>query len=63
MNKGTKEKVNENAKEEEKHMAAMVKNFVYEVEMEESKKIREQPAVSKLFLEDCKKVAKKYQRK
>lgn len=51
-----------NTKEEDT-MAAAVKNYAYEVKPKESKKIIAQPAVSKAFLEDCKKVAQKYRKK
>lgn len=44
-------------------MATQVKNYVYEVRAEEGKKILAQPAVSKLFLEECKKIAQKYHKK
>lgn len=44
-------------------MAATVKNYVYEVKAKEGKKIMAQPAVSKAFLDDCKKVAQKYRKK
>lgn len=50
-------------KEEEDTMAAIAKNYVYEVKTADSKRIIEQPAVSKSFLKDCKKVAQKYQKK
>ena len=48
---------------EEDTMAATARNFVYEVKAKEGKKILAQPAASKSFLEDCKKVAQKYRRK
>ena len=44
-------------------MAATVRNYAYEVRVKESKKIMAQPAVSKAFLDDCKKVAQKYRKK
>ena len=44
-------------------MAATVRNYAYEVRATESKKIMAQPAVSKAFLDDCKKVAQKYRKK
>ena len=44
-------------------MAATAKNFVYEVKATDSKRIISQPAVSKAFLQECKKVAQKYQKK
>ncbi|MCO7172543.1 hypothetical protein NIA70_10295 [[Clostridium] scindens] len=44
-------------------MAATAKNYAYEVRAKEGKKIMAQPAVSKAFLEDCKKVAQKYRRR
>ena len=44
-------------------MSATARNFVYEVKAKDSKKILSQPAVSKSFLEDCKKVAQKYRKK
>lgn len=44
-------------------MATQVKNYVYEVRAEEGKKILAQPAVSKSFLEECKKIAQKYHKK
>ncbi len=50
-------------KEEEGTMSATAKNFVYEVGSKKSKEIMDQPAASKAFLEDCKKVAQKYRRK
>ena len=50
-------------KEEEGTMAATVKNYVYEVKSADSKRILEQPAVSKSFLKECKKVAQKYRKK
>jgi len=42
---------------------ATTKNYVYEVKCTDSKKIIAQPAASKAFLEKCKQVAKKYQKK
>lgn len=48
---------------EEDTMAAAVKNYVYEVKADEGKKILEQPAVSKAFLKECRKVAQKYRKK
>lgn len=48
---------------EEDTMSATARNFVYEVKAKDSKKILSQPAVSKSFLEDCKKVAQKYRKK
>ena len=48
---------------EEGTMAATAKNYAYEVRAKEGKKIMAQPAVSKAFLEDCKKVAQKYRRR
>ena len=59
MNKRKKRK---HAKEEDT-MAAAVKNYAYEVKANEGKKILEQPAVSKAFLKDCKKVAQKYRKR
>lgn len=53
----------ERTKEEEDTMAAMAKNYVYEVKALDGKKILSQPAVSKDFLDDCKKVAQKYRKK
>lgn len=44
-------------------MAATVKNYAYEVKAQDGKKIMAQPAVSKAFLNDCKKVAQKYRKK
>ena len=44
-------------------MAATVRNYAYEVRAKESKKIMAQTAVSKAFLDDCKKVAQKYRKK
>ena len=44
-------------------MAATVKNYVYEVKSADSKRILEQPAVSKSFLKECKKVAQKSRKK
>lgn len=51
------------AKEEEGTMSATAKNFVYEVRSKESKEIIAQPAASKAFLDDCKKVAQKYRKR
>lgn len=48
---------------EEDTMAATVKNYAYEVKADEGKKILEQPAVSKAFLKECRKVAQKYRKK
>ena len=53
----------EQTKEEEGTMAATLKNYVYEVKSADSKRILEQPAVSKSFLKECKKVAQKYRKK
>lgn len=50
-------------KEEEGTMAATVKNYAYEVRAKDGKRIMAQPAVSKAFLDDCKKVAQKYRKK
>lgn len=50
-------------KKGEDTMSATARNFVYEVKTKDSKKILAQPAVSKSFLEDCKKVAQKYRKK
>ena len=50
-------------KEEEGTMAATVKNYVYEVKGADSKRILEQPTVSKSFLTECKKIAQKYRKK
>ena len=44
-------------------MAATVKNYVYEVNQKDAIKIMAQAAVSKAFLDDCKKVAEKYRKK
>ena len=52
-----------NNSKEEGTMAATVRNYAYEVRVKESKKIMAQPAVSKAFLDDCKKVAQKYRKK
>lgn len=60
--KEDKNKRKSNTKEEDT-MAAAIKNYAYEVKAKESKKIIAQPAVSKAFLEDCKKVAQKYRKK
>ena len=53
---------NKHAKEED-NMSATARNFVYEVKARDGKKILAQPAASKEFLEDCKKVAQKYRKK
>ena len=52
-----------NWKKEEDTMSATARNHVYEVKNRDCKKILAQPAVSKAFLEDCKKVAQKYRKK
>lgn len=44
-------------------MSATAKNYVYEVKSKDSKQLLARPAVSKAFLEDCKKVAQKYRKK
>lgn len=44
-------------------MAATVRNYAYEVKAKDGKRIMAQPAVSKAFLDDCKKVAQKYRKK
>lgn len=44
-------------------MAATVKNYAYMVKANDAKKIMDQPAVSKDFLEECKRVAQKYRKK
>lgn len=44
-------------------MSATARNFVYEVSAKDVKKVLEQPAVSKEFLDECKKVAEKYRKK
>lgn len=48
---------------EEGTMAATAKNYAYEVRAKEGKRIMAQPAVSKAFLDDCKKVAQKYRKR
>lgn len=58
-----KEDLKKCVKEEDDTMAATAKNFVYEVKATDSKRIISQPAVSKAFLQECKKVAQKYQKK
>lgn len=58
-----KEKTVNKRKEGDDTMAATTKNYVYEVKCTDSKKIIAQPAASKAFLEKCKQVAKKYQKK
>ena len=55
------EKRNRNTKEDGT-MSATARNFVYEVKAKDSKKILEQPAASKAFLEECKRVAQKYRK-
>ena len=54
---------NKEKNKEEGTMAATVKNYAYEVKAQDGKKIMAQPAVSKAFLNDCKKVAQKYRKK
>ena len=44
-------------------MSVTAKNFIYEVKEKDCKKILAQPAVSKAFLEECRKVAQKYRKK
>lgn len=44
-------------------MSATAKNFVYEISAKDTKKVLAQPAASKKFLEECKKVAEKYRKK
>lgn len=51
----------QNTKEEDT-MSATARNFVYEVKAKDSKKILQQPAASKAFLEECKKVAQQYRK-
>ena len=48
---------------EEDTVAATAKNFVYEIKAKEAKKILAQPPVSKEFVDNCKKVARKYRKK
>lgn len=43
-------------------MAAAVKNYAYEVEVKDGKRIMAQSPVNKAFLDDCKKVAEKYRK-
>jgi len=44
-------------------MSATARNFVYEISAKDTKKVLAQPAASKKFLDDCKKVAEKYRKK
>lgn len=57
------QKKKEHNTKEEGTMAATVKNYAYVVKANDAKKIMAQPAVSKDFLEECKRVAQKYRRK
>lgn len=50
-------------KERNDTMSATARNFVYEISSKDTKKVLAQPAASKKFLEDCKKVAEKYRKK
>lgn len=63
----TKEKSNTKEKCDTKEgndtMSATARNFVYEISSKDTKKVLAQPAASKKFLEDCKKVAEKYRKK
>ena len=52
-----------NTKERNDTMSATARNFVYEISVKDTKKVLAQPAASKKFLEDCKKVAEKYRKK
>ena len=63
MSKKNKKLNEQNQKtKEEDTMSATARNFVYEVKTKDSKKILTQPAASKTFLEECKKVAQKYRK-
>ena len=57
------EKKGTSTQTKEEEGTATVKNYVYEVKGADSKRILEQPAVSKSFLKECKKVAQKYRKK
>lgn len=53
----------QDTKEGNDTMSATARNFVYEISKKDSKKVLMQPAASKKFLDDCKKVAEKYRKK
>ena len=57
-----KRKKRQNEREEDT-MAAITKNYVYEVKPADCKKVAAHPAASKSFLDDCKRVADKYRKR
>lgn len=62
-NRENSTKETSDTKEGNDTMSATARNFVYEISAKDTKKVLAQPAASKKFLEDCKKVAEKYRKK